>query len=147
MVDPPFYFYAYGFFSILGWPSDFTGAYRQMPLDVLHILMVGIAFWDYRKKKVLFGVFAFYRCLPFGSSTAPAAWSEVSVALAFLMTRIFSVILFHCVGDILNIEIDSTVKSARKAFLHPCKLIGFVLDPEKSILPCDQFMDLGLNGL
>ena len=95
-----------------GRPSDFTVAYRQMPLDILHILMAGTGYYDYRQKRRRY---AYYRRLPFGSSIAPAAWSEVSVALAQLMAKIFLAIILHCSDDILDIEIQRTVDTARPA--------------------------------
>ena len=131
-------------FHFLGWPSDFTGAYRQMPLHILHILLSATVFWDYRKKKRRF---AYYRSLPFGSSLAPAEWSEVVVALTHIMGRIFLAILTHCVDDVCNLEPDATVASAREAFLFLCRKLGFVLDMEKSLLPCDEFIYLGLKLL
>lgn len=131
-------------FLLLGWPSDFTGAYRQMPLTILHILLSATVYWDYRDDKQKY---AYYRSLPFGSTIAPAAWSEVVVALAHLMAKIFIAIITHCVDDVCNIEPDTTVHSARKCFLSLVKKIGFVLDMEKSIAPCEEFIYLGLKLL
>ena len=131
-------------YKFLGWPSDFTGAYRQMPLSILHILMGGTVYYHYDPHDP--GLrYAFYRSLPFGSSLAPANWSEIVVALAHIMAVCFLAIITHCVDDVCNIELQETVRSARTSFLHLCAAIGFVLDMEKSIEPCENFIYLGLK--
>ena len=38
----------FGFsYTILGWPSDFAKAYRQMPIPVLHSIFAATCYYDY----------------------------------------------------------------------------------------------------
>ena len=131
-----------GLANMVGWPADFSGAYRQMPLSVLHLMFSGTAYYDHDLREVRY---AYYRALPFGSSIAPAAWSETVVALAHIMSYALLVIITHCIDDIANCEVMDTVDSARDAFLELCELIGLVLDPDKSKLPSANFVYLGLK--
>ena len=128
-------------YNFLGWPSDFAAAYRQMPLSALHLMFAGCCYYDYRKKKRRY---AFYRALPFGSSLAPAEWSETVIALSHICAIALLLVLTHCVDDVCNIEIDLTVHSARSAFVELCELLGLTLDPDKTLCPSDQFIYLGL---
>ena len=129
---------------LLGWPSDFSAAYRQMPLSALHLMFSGVCYFDYRPH-VKQQRFAYYRALPFGSSLAPAEWSETVVALCHIAAFALLMIITHCVDDVSNIELAATVDSARDAFLELCKLLGLKLDPDKSLAPSHDFIYLGLR--
>ena len=128
--------------TLLGWPSDFSAAYRQMPLSALHLMFSGVCYFDYGQKQQRF---AYYRALPFGSSLAPAEWSETVVALCHIAAIALLMVITHCVDDVSNIELKATVDSARSAFLELCKLLGLVLDPDKSLMPSHDFVYLGLR--
>ena len=134
----------FGFsYTILGWPSDFAKAYRQMPIPVLHSIFAATCYYDYTP-----GVearrFAFYTSLPFGSSLAPAGWGEIVVALATIMARLLLAVITHCVDDVANFEPEETVASCREAFMALCGLLGLTLDLGKSLTPRAEFIYLGL---
>ena len=129
-------------FRFLSWPSDFSAAYRQMPIIPLHIMFAGSCYFDYDDHMAKF---AFYRSLPFGSNIAPAGWSEVTFALCYFMAYALLAIVTHCVDDVCNMEAEQTVHSARSAFLEICELLGFKLDFEKSLEPCSILLYLGLQ--
>ena len=130
-------------FEMLGYKSDFTGAYRQMPLRVMHLFASASCFWNYDKDYNC-RCYAFYRSLPFGSSLAPAGWSEIVFALCYILAFSTLTILTHCVDDVCGIEVQETVMSARTCFLELCAKIGFVIDMKKSPLPLDEIIYLGL---
>ena len=139
----------FGFdYTMLGWPSDFAKAYRQMPIPLLQVLFAGTCYWDYdvlpRPGRQRYG---FYTSLPFGSSLAPAGWGELVVALAFIMARLLLAIITHCVDDVANFEPEETVSSARSAFIQICELLGLTLDMVKSLTPRAEFIYLGLELL
>ena len=129
-------------FEFLAWPSDFTSAYRQCPLLVLHIMFAGTCYYDYDDKCLKWG---YYRSLPFGSSLAPAGWSEIVHALCFLMAFAFLAILTHCVDDVCCIELAILADSSRDIFVELCELIGLKLDMEKTLKPCSELIYLGLK--
>lgn len=131
-------------FNMLAWPSDFTGAYRQMPIFGMHIPMGASCHWNYRRLPPR-KEYAFYRSLPFGSSLAPAGWSEVTFALCFLMAFAFLAVLTHCVDDVCCVEVEEIVFSSRAIFVELCELIGLRLDMDKTLTPCSQLIYLGLN--
>ena len=133
-----------GPFSMLAWKSDFSGAYRQMPLRVMHLISGASCHWNYRTHK---REYVFYRSLPFGSSLAPAGWSEIVFALCHILAFSVLSILSHCVDDVCSIEMHETVMSSRTLFLRLCALIGLVIDMDKSPEPCDKVIFLGLNML
>ena len=129
-------------FNMLAFTSDFTGAYRQMPLRVMHLLAGASCFWNYDTKRQ---EYVFYRSLPFGSSLAPAGWSEVVLGLCHILAISLLVILTHCVDDICGTEVEETVHSARNGFLELCSMIGLVIDMSKSPEPIDKLVYLGLQ--
>ena len=129
-------------FDLQAWPSDFSSAYRQCPLEALHILVSGTCFWNYETDR---REWAFYRSLPFGSSLAPAGWSEVVHALCFLMAFAFLAILTHCVDDVCCTELRELAESSRAIFIELCNLIGLKLDMKKTLAPCTELIYLGLN--
>ena len=129
-------------FDMHAWPSDFTGAYRQMPIQGMHLPAGGCCYWDYRTGQP---AYAFYRSLPFGSSLAPAGWSEVTFALCFIMAIAFLAILTHCVDDVMCAEVVELVDSSRHVFITICELIGLTLDMDKTLTPCSKLLYLGLN--
>lgn len=132
-----------------GWPADFASAYRQMPVSPLQILFAASAYFHYDPPHFDSGrrMFAFYTSLPFGSSIAPADWSETVVGLAHIMAYIVLAIITHCVDDVCGIEPEEMVHSARDTFLHLVSLIGLSLDMQKSLVPSAQFIYLGLELL
>ena len=130
--------------SFQGWPADFASAYRQMPLSPIQVMFSGFVYYDYEKKERRYG---FYRALPFGSSLAPAEWSETCTALAHLAAVLLCMILTHCIDDVCNIEMEQTVASARTAFLLLVELLGLRLDPDKCLAPSADFIYLGLRML
>ena len=131
-------------FHFLAWKSDFTGAYRQMPLFILHMIASASCHWNYEEDR---HEYVFYRSLPFGSSLAPAGWSEVVYALCHILAIAMFLILTHCVDDVCNMEVNETVMLARTCFLDLCGQLGFVIDmsAEKSPVPCDNLIYLGLQ--
>ena len=136
---------SFGFqYTILGWPSDFAKAYRQMPIPLLQVIFAGTCYWDYKLHRQRYG---FYTSLPFGSSLAPAGWGELVVALAVIMARLLLAIITHCVDDVANFEPEETVASARSAFIQICELLGLTLDMVKSLTPRAEFIYLGLELL
>ena len=81
-----------------------------MPIRTMHRIMGACCFWDYNKVPPE-RAYAFYRSLPFGSSLAPAGWSDVTFALCFIMALAFLAILTHCVDGMCCIEVEETVHS------------------------------------
>lgn len=128
-------------FALHGWPADFAAAYRQMPIQMCHAVFSATCYFDYELGCQRYG---FYKSLPFGSSLAPAGWSELVVGLSFLMAFLLLSIVTHCVDDVANFEAEETVASARTCFLEICKLLGLNLDMQKSLTPRAEFIYLGL---
>ena len=120
-----------------------------MPISPLHVLFAGSSYFHYEQPNFDRGRvrYAYYVSLPFGSSIAPANWSETCVALAWIMAHIVLSIITHCVDDICGIETEVLVHSSRKCFLHLVSLLGLNLDMEKSLSPRVEFIYLGLNML
>ena len=129
-------------FNFLAFTSDFTGAYRQMPLCVMHLIAGASCHWNYRTDR---REYVFYRSLPFGSSLAPAGWSEVVFALCHILAISMFIILTHCVDDVCSMEVQETIVMARNCFLDLCRMIGFVIDMDKSPAPCERLIYLGLQ--
>ena len=129
-------------FDMHAWPSDFSSAYRQLPIIAMHIMFSGTCFWNYTTHR---REWAYYRSLPFGSSLAPAGWSEVVHALCFVMAIAFLAILTHCVDDVCCAELAQLVDSSRACFIELCALIGLKLDMSKTFQPCTDLIYLGLR--
>ena len=77
----------------------------------MHMLAGACCYWDYSSNPPG-PKYAFYRSLPFGSSLAPAGWSEVTFALCFIMALAFLAILTHCVDDVACAEVEELVESS-----------------------------------
>ena len=142
---------AHGFpgYSLLGYPADFSSAYRQMPLSPLQMLFAASAYFHYEGPNFDRGTrnLAFYTALPFGSSVAPGNWGEVVVALAHIMAYVVLAIITHYVDDICGIEMEELVSSSRETFLFLCDISGLALDMKKSLEPSADFIYLGLQML
>ena len=135
--------------TLHGYPADFKSAYRQMPVSPLQILFAAVAYFHYEEPTFAKGRrrYAFYTSLPFGSSLAPAHWSETCVALAHIMAYVVLSIITHCIDDVCSIEMEEMVTSSRESFLHLVSLLGLQLDMDKSLSPSADFIYLGLRLL
>ena len=81
--------------------------------------------------------------LPQGSALASAEWSETCVSLGHIAGIILLLIISHCIDGVCNVEMDSTVGSARASFIECIELLGLRLDSEKSKEPAVLSLENG----
>ncbi len=126
--------------NLLGFPADFTKAYRQDPACPSQLHLFVVAIWNPREQKV---VFAAARAQLFGSGSAPINWAEVPTFLCWVAAKLLYIPFLFCVDDCFTAERASTSFSAWLGWQLLICLCGWRLDPIKSLLPSGVFKLLG----
>eukprot|EP00435_Cladocopium_sp_Y103_P009343 s2629_g2.t1 len=121
--------------------EDMQGAYRQVPLTDSQVrISVTAVYNPILKQAQLFEIFG----QPFGAAHAVPNFYRVAEWAGRLMVRAFSVMIDHFFDDYFAVmrpfEAESTMYCIKEAF----KLIGLVLDAEKSQPPSQFAMVLGV---
>eukprot|EP00435_Cladocopium_sp_Y103_P037180 s3539_g9.t2 len=121
--------------------EDMAGAYRQVPLTDSQISISVTAVYNPELEQTqLFEIYG----QPFGAAHAVPNFYRVAEWACRLMVRAYHVMIDHFFDDyfavLRDLEAESTMFCIREAF----RLIGLVLDPEKSQPPSDFAMVLGV---
>eukprot|EP00435_Cladocopium_sp_Y103_P047784 s134_g14.t1 len=121
--------------------EDMAGAYRQVPLTDSQVSISVTAVYNPELEQTqLFEIYG----QPFGAAHAVPNFYRVAEWACRLMVRAYRVMIDHFFDDyfavLRDLEAESTMFCIREAF----RLIGLVLDPEKSQPPSDFAMVLGV---
>ena len=98
---------------LVGWLSDFSKAYKQIPGDPQQLRDVVIAQFDPTRECAAFFV---PLCLVFGSKTAPLDFARHPAVLFEMVARLFLLPATQCVDDVIFVEALSSAPSGKVAW-------------------------------
>lgn len=120
--------------------SDFKSAYRACPISPAH------AKFAYIEVKSPDGwVLLRQLAMPFGAVGAVYAWDHLGSAVQAIIADVLAIYMCRYVDDVFTAEFASLSWSARLQVLMLVELLGFTLCPEKSPLPHEEMVALGVR--
>ena len=126
--------------SLQGATEDMKGAYRQVPLLPSHVMVaVTAVFYE--------GLGVRYHEMygqPFGAAAAVTNFYRFSEWVCRALRRFFKMVMDHFFDDYFIVEVGYSLMSAVFCFREGCKLLGVVLDPDKSQLGEEHLAVLGV---
>ena len=127
--------------KFLGFPSDYEGAYRQVPIEPSHYRFAVTAFFN---PTLGIAQLAYFRSCPFGGSLAPNNWAEVCYAMSWVAGMLLAIPCTTCVDDTSTAELGHTARSAYDSWLELNELTGWRVDSTKTPPPACAFRSLGV---
>ena len=121
--------------------EDMQGAYRQIPLCDTQLALAATAVYSPREKKAK--LFLLYG-QPFGAAHSVPNFYRVSEFLSRLIGRAFHLLLDHFFDDFFLVTRKSESEVASFCLNEAFKLLGFVLDPDKTQPPTQVSHILGV---
>ena len=125
---------------LAGFPSDFSGAYRQATADPLQALQFVIASWDTELSRMVF--FLAVTQL-FGSGNAPLNFTRIPDWCCRVLAALFAIPAIHCVDDVIVIELLKRIGSGYKCWRSLAEMCGWDVPDKKSPPPSQFFRALG----
>jgi len=126
---------------LLGWPSDFAKAYKQVPATPDQARHCVIAQWSpVHSRTVCWVTF----CQLFGGKSPPLNFSRFPAWLCWVAAVLFALPLSHCVDDMIAIEPTALADSGRNAWLTLCQALGWEISMPKSPIPRNVFLVIGV---
>ena len=126
--------------KLAGFPSDFKGAYRQVPACPYQAEDFTVATWD---PDLLCTVFFIAVSQLFGSGNAPLNFTRYPDFCCRSIGALLAIASVHCVDDMLVVEILKTIESAYSAWREFAELCGWDVPDSKSPPPSSIFRALG----
>ena len=126
--------------AMAGFPSDFKGAYRQVPACPKQALDFTVATWDPLKACTVFGIAVSQL---FGSGNAPLNFTRYPDFCCRALGVLLAIACIHCVDDMLVVEILKTIMSAYSSWREFAVLCGWDVPDAKSPPPSQVFRALG----
>ena len=126
--------------KLLGFTSDFKGAYRQVPSCPLQALEFIVVFWDAARKAQGYGIAT---CQLFGSGNSPLNFCRYPDWVCTVLSCLLAIPADHCVDDILSLERAISAYSGYSAWRAFARVCGWDVPDEKSPPPAACFRTLG----
>ena len=127
--------------DLQGWPSDFKGAFKQVPAVLLFLSLLVLVQYSPALKKPIYW-------LPlsqvFGSKMAPINFCRYPTWFCDTVAALFAVPMSHCVDDMISVEPAKVVESGWASWRLMAELAGWELNEEKSPWPSSWFQVIGV---
>jgi len=131
----------FGHVHLIGWKSDFSKAFKQVPSSPCQIEDFVICQYDPVNKCVAY--FKTFSQL-FGGKSAPLNFSRFPEWKAEILATLWAIPSSSCVDDVIAIERMSTADTARDAWFCLTKSTGWLISIEKSPAPSRRFIVIGV---
>jgi len=128
--------------SLVGWLSDFSKAYKQIPGDPQQLRDVVIAQYDPTRNDAAYFV---PLCLVFGSKTAPLDFARFPAVMCEMVARLFRLPATHCVDDVIFVETALAAPSGKLAWTGFVKHAGWLMSKAKEVEPSNLFNAIGIS--
>lgn len=125
-----------------GWPCDLKSAYKQVPNDPQLIRLSTIVQWSPEANAA--GFFLAF-CQLFGGKSPPLNFARYPAWLCEIAAVLFGISVSHCVDDMISVEPERLAHLGRSCFIDLCELTGWEISVEKSPLPSDTFVVIGVE--
>ena len=125
-----------------GWPCDLKSAYKQVPNDPRLVRLSTIVQWSPEAQRAVFFL-AF--CQLFGGKSPPLNFARYPAWLCEVAAVLFGIPVSHCVDDMISVEPRKLAMLGRWCFVELCRLTGWEISEEKSPLPSDCFVVIGVE--
>ena len=123
-----------------GFPSDFKGAYRQVPADPAQARDFVVASWDFESQRQVF--FMAVTQL-FGSGNAPLNFTRFPDFCCRVIAMLLAIPAVHCVDDVIVVEILELISSSYYCWRSFARMCGWDVPDAKSPPPSQWFRALG----
>ena len=131
----------FGHVHLIGWKSDFSKAFKQVPSSPCQMEDFVICQYDpVNKCPAYFKTFSQL----FGGKSAPLNFSRFPEWKAEVLATLWSVPATSCVDDVIAIERMSTADTARDAWFCLTIATGWLISIEKTPPPSRRFIVIGV---
>ena len=132
----------FGLELLIGWKSDYSKAFKQVPSSPLQIEDFVVCQFDPHMERPAF--FMTYSQL-FGGKSAPLNFSRYPEWTTEILAILWAVPASSCVDDVICVERASTAESGRNAWMCLTSCTGWLISMEKSPPPSKQFVVIGVS--
>ncbi|CAK0800781.1 unnamed protein product, partial [Prorocentrum cordatum] len=126
--------------SLVGFPSDFTAAFRQCTADPAQAHLCAVACWDTDLQRAVFGLAV---AQLFGGKSAGLNFCRIPAWCARVTAYLYAIYFVHCVDDVLAAEAADTTHSARASWRKFADVCGWLVENAKSPPPAPAFAAIG----
>ena len=127
--------------TVLLCKSDFSAAYRSLPILTAHLAFSDILFYD---SKLQGWRIATQFAMPFGAVAAVYAWDRIGAAVTAILRHLFCFPLLRYVDDLFGLLLGDNPQQDRSDLLEVVDLLGLRLDPDKTPSPSSSMTILGV---
>ena len=127
---------------IRGWTSDFSKAYKQVPgIESQTKFAVIVQYSPILMRHVFFIPFSQL----FGSRNSPLNFARFPAVFCHMVAVLLLIAASHCVDDVISVEDDESVESAKAAWDMLMDCFGWLMNVEKDSKPLPVLVVIGIS--